>query len=116
MDPEIGRAEVVIMDAESYQKIVERLDNMNTIAGIWDIFSLAGSDTRDRISDTKMERRARVMDELTAETQRLDLYNDRCVTRCLCALPAVTSESTNASCFSGLEHDSFCAYMVDSCA
>ena len=69
-----GRAEVVVMDAESYQYIVERLDNMETIAGIRGLLSRAKSQTSESISTEEIERRTRVMDELTAETQRLGLY------------------------------------------
>ena len=70
-----GRAEVVILDADSYQNLVERLHNMETINAVRAIMARSKSDDDAPVDPTELERRTNVMDELTAEAERLGLHS-----------------------------------------
>ncbi len=71
-----GRAEVVMLDTETYENMVERLQNMEKIASIRVHMAQAGKNAppQEPITPEELDRRTRVMDELTAETERLGLY------------------------------------------
>ena len=68
-----GRAEVVIMDAESYQNLVEQVRHMQSVSAIRRIISRTQK-PGEAIAPEELARRTAVMDELTAETERLGLY------------------------------------------
>ena len=71
-----GRAEVVLLDTETYEALTERLQSMEAIT------SLRAHMAQDRknappqepITEAEKERRQAVMDELVEETERLGLY------------------------------------------
>ena len=70
-----GRAEVVVLDAESYQELVEKIEHEEEIRIIRAIIRQADRDTpQEALTSEELDRRARVMAELTAETERLGLY------------------------------------------
>jgi len=72
-----GRAEVVVIDAESYQELMDRQSSAEAIAKTRAEFRRirANSATPDeRLTEEEIERRHRVVDELMAETERLGLY------------------------------------------
>lgn len=70
-----GRAEVVLMDAESYQDMVDRLQHMEAVASLR--ADIAQSESRIPHSPEAPEadilRSKAVMQELAEETQRLGL-------------------------------------------
>ena len=68
-----GRAEVVILDAESYQKLMERMQQMESITAARRIIA-QDKQAGETLTPEEKERRMRVVDELTAETERLGLY------------------------------------------
>jgi PHD/YefM family antitoxin component YafN of YafNO toxin-antitoxin module len=71
-----GRAEVVVLDTETYERLLERIRTTETIASIR--ARLAGSDKDSRpalpLDEAEIERRQAVMRELVEETERLGLY------------------------------------------
>lgn len=71
-----GRAEVVVLDAESYQHLMDRFRNLEAIAQTRAEFRRirASSLTDTPLSAEEIERRNRIADELVAETERLGLY------------------------------------------
>ena len=79
-DPEVltvnGRAEVVVLDAESYEKLMAHVRNMETIARTRAKFARirANSPDEEPVSAAEIERRHQALDELVAETERLGLY------------------------------------------
>jgi PHD/YefM family antitoxin component YafN of YafNO toxin-antitoxin module len=70
-----GRAEVVMLDAESYEKLIKHVRNMETIARTRATFRRlrAGYPHEEPISEEELERRHQALDELVAETERLGL-------------------------------------------
>jgi len=71
-----GRAEVVVLDAESYEKLMKHIRNMETIARTRASFrrNRAVSPPDEPITEEEVARRQAVMMELVAETERLGLY------------------------------------------
>ena len=71
-----GRAEVVVLDAESYEKLMKHIRNMETIARTRATFRRikAASPPDEPITAEEIARRQAVMMELAAETERLGLY------------------------------------------
>ena len=71
-----GRPEAVIIDADSYQDIMDRLKHMESIATIRaDFARVRKSQPPDvPLSEEEKERRRAVMHELMAETEKLGLY------------------------------------------
>ncbi|MEP6754277.1 MAG: hypothetical protein ABJA67_02160 [Chthonomonadales bacterium] len=67
-----GKAELVIMDSQSYQAIVDRLDALEALRDTREIMARYQED--DPISKEEMDRRNRIVDELTAESEKLGLY------------------------------------------
>ena len=68
-----GRAEVVVLDAETYQDLMERVRHMQAVAEVRQIIS-HDKKPDDPIAPEELGRRTRVMEELVAETERLGLY------------------------------------------
>jgi PHD/YefM family antitoxin component YafN of YafNO toxin-antitoxin module len=69
-----GRAEVVLLDTESYEDLMDQLNDIHSIAAIQRIMAEDTEDQSDALTSEELGRRSRVMDELTAETERLGLY------------------------------------------
>jgi len=71
-----GRAEVVVLDAESYQILMDQFRDMEAIAHTRAQFRRieAHSTAEAPPMDEEMERRHQVVDELAAESHRLGLY------------------------------------------
>ncbi len=71
-----GRAEVVMLDAESYEKLMGHIRNMETVARARAKFTQirASSPGEEPVSADEIERRHQALDELVAETERLGLY------------------------------------------
>ena len=68
-----GRAEVVILDAESYQNLMARMQQMESITAARRLIA-QDKQTSEVLTLEEIDRRMRVVDELTAETERLGLY------------------------------------------
>jgi len=71
-----GRAEVVMLDTATYENLMERLQNAESVASLRAHMARArkSAPTRDPITEAEKARRHKVMDELVAETERLGLY------------------------------------------
>lgn len=72
-----GRAEVVLLDTESYENMVEQLNHMKAVSAARAHMAQALGDAPPQepiITDPERERRNAVLDELAAETERLGLY------------------------------------------
>ena len=73
-----GRAEVVLLDTESYETMVEQLNQQQeeeiAAARAHMAKSLQNAPPQEPITDAEMERRQAAMRELVAETERLGLY------------------------------------------
>lgn len=71
-----GQAEVVLLDTETYEALVERLQNMEAITSLRAHMAQArkNSPPQEPITEAEIERRQAVMDELVEETERLGLY------------------------------------------
>ena len=77
-----GRAEVVLLDTESYETMVEQLTHMEAVSTARTHMALARKNAPPVSSMTEAERemeikrRQAVMTELVEETERLGLYKD----------------------------------------
>ena len=70
-----GRAEVVLLDTETYEELVERVRRAEGMAAVRAAIREAKcAGPREEISEAEMKRRNALLDELTAETERLGLY------------------------------------------
>jgi hypothetical protein len=72
-----GRAEVVMLDAESYQLLMERVQMTGAIAQTRARFEQINARTADydkSLTQEEIQRRNLALDELVAETERLGLY------------------------------------------
>lgn len=72
-----GRAEVVVLDAESYQNLVDRAEIQAQIARTRERFRQIREETAATdvpLSQDEIARRNAIADELVAESQRLGLY------------------------------------------
>jgi PHD/YefM family antitoxin component YafN of YafNO toxin-antitoxin module len=73
-----GRAEVVRLDTETYESMVEQLNQQQekeiTAARTHMAKSLKNAPPQEPITDAEMESRQAAMRELVAETERLGLY------------------------------------------
>ena len=72
-----GRAEVVVLDAESYQQLVDQIRNMEAVALVRAEFrriSATSVSPEETITEEEIERRHQIVDEIMAETERLGLY------------------------------------------
>jgi len=71
-----GRAEVVMLDTESYEDMVNQLEHMKAVAAARAHMAQARRDAPPPVSPTEAERERRqaVVREIMAETDRLGLY------------------------------------------
>ena len=72
-----GRAEVVMLDAESYENLMDRFRAMEAITKTRAEFlrlKLNSTSPAAPLPNEEIERRNHVLDELVAETERLGLY------------------------------------------
>ena len=73
-----GRAEVVILDTETYESMVERLTQQQekeiAAARAHMAKALKNASPQEPITEAEVERRHAVLDELVAETERLGVY------------------------------------------
>ena len=71
-----GHAEVVMLDTESYENLMDRLQHMEAVANIR--ADIARSDREavrpETVTEAEIERSQAVVKELMAETERLGLY------------------------------------------
>ncbi len=70
-----GRAEVVLLDTESYQNLMERLQHMEAVTSLRANIAQAekGAPRHAEAAEADIERSQAVMQELAEETQRLGL-------------------------------------------
>ena len=73
-----GRAEVVMLDTETYESMVEQLNHQQekeiAAARAHMAQALKNAPPQEPISEAEMERRHAILRELVAETERLGLY------------------------------------------
>lgn len=70
-----GRAEVVLLDTETYENLVERLRTLEEISTVRAIIRKAEeAGPREKITEAETERRQAVVKDIMAETERLGLY------------------------------------------
>ena len=71
-----GQAEVVLLDTETYEALIERLQSMEAIASLRAHMAQARKNAppQEPITEAEIARRQAVMDELVEETERLGLY------------------------------------------
>jgi PHD/YefM family antitoxin component YafN of YafNO toxin-antitoxin module len=70
-----GRAEVVVLDTETYKDLVERLEHMESAATVRAIIRKANeAGSREEVTEAEIERSQEVLKELMEETERLGLY------------------------------------------
>lgn len=70
-----GRAEVVLLDTETYENLVERLRTLEEISTVRAIIRKAeDAEPREEVTEEEIERSQAVVREIMAETERLGLY------------------------------------------
>lgn len=71
-----GRAEVVLLDTESYESLIERLEHMEAVSALRAHMAKAQKNAppQEPITEAEIARRQAVMQELVEETERLGLY------------------------------------------
>ena len=71
-----GRAEVVLLDTETYENLMERLQNANEIAAIRTHMAEARKNAppQEEVSEEEIKRSHAIVNEIMAETERLGLY------------------------------------------
>ena len=71
-----GRAEVVMLDTETYENMVERLEHLEAVSALRAHMAKARKNAlpQEALTEAEIERRHKVLDELVAETERLGLY------------------------------------------
>ena len=71
-----GRAEVVVLDTETYENLMERLQSMEAVASVRAHMARTRDKTRPRepVTEAETERRQAVVSEIMDETERLGLY------------------------------------------
>ena len=70
-----GRAEVVILDTQSYEDLMERLRHTEAVSAIRAVIQSANSGpTHEQPTEAEIEESQAVVKELMAETERLGLY------------------------------------------
>ena len=70
-----GRAEVVLLDTETYENLIERLRTLEEISTVRAIIRQA-EDTgpREEVTETEIQRSEAIVREIMAETERMGLY------------------------------------------
>lgn len=70
-----GRAEVVVLDTETYERLVERLHYMEEVAAVRAIIRKANSaEPPEEVTEAEIERSQMIVREIMEETERLGLY------------------------------------------
>ena len=73
-----GRAEVVMLDTETYESMVEQLNDQRekeiAAARVYMAQARKNTPPQEPITEAERERRHAILDELVAETERLGLY------------------------------------------
>ena len=70
-----GRAEVVLLDTETYENLVERVRSAEAIAHVRAVIREAKcAGPHEEVTDAEIERSQTVVKEIMAETERLGLY------------------------------------------
>ncbi len=71
-----GRAEVVLLDTETYEDMVEQLQHMRAVAAARVHMAQARKNAppQEPLTEAERERRQAVVREIMAETERLGLY------------------------------------------
>ncbi len=71
-----GRAEVVMLDPETYEHLMERLQNVEKIAALRAHMARADKNVppREPVTEAEIKRSEAVVREIMAETERLGLY------------------------------------------
>ncbi len=71
-----GRAEVVMLDTETYENMVEQLNHMKAVTAARAHMAQARKNAppQEPLTEAEIERGQAVLDELVAETERLGLY------------------------------------------
>lgn len=71
-----GRAEIVMLDTETYENLVERVRRAEAVSSLRAHLAQARNNAppQEPVTEAEIERRQAVMAELVAETERLGLY------------------------------------------
>jgi len=71
-----GRAEVVLLDTESYESMVEQINHLKAVSAARAHMAEAWKNAppQEPVTEAERERRDAILDELAAETERLGLY------------------------------------------
>ncbi len=70
-----GRAEVVLLDTETYEALVERLRTLEEISTVRAIIRKAeDAGPREEVTEEEIERSQAIVREIMAETERMGLY------------------------------------------
>ena len=71
-----GRAKAVLLDTETYESLMEQLSHLQAVSALRAHMAQARKNAppQEPISEAERERRNALLDELTAETERLGLY------------------------------------------
>jgi len=70
-----GRAEVVVLDTETYEGLMERLEQMEAVVAVRAIIRKANeAEPREEVTEAEIERSQAVLKELMEETERFGLY------------------------------------------
>jgi len=71
-----GRAKAMLLDTETYESLMEQLSHLQAVSALRAHMAQARKNAppQEPISEAERERRNALLDELTAETERLGLY------------------------------------------
>ncbi len=71
-----GRAKAVLLDTETYESIMDQLSHLQAVSALRAHMAEAkkSAPPQEPITEAERERRNALLDELTAETERLGLY------------------------------------------
>ncbi len=71
-----GRAEVVLLDTETYESLMEQLSHLQAVSALRThmVQARKNAPSQEPVTEAEIERRNALLDELVAETERLGLY------------------------------------------
>ncbi len=71
-----GRAEVVLLDTETYENLMEQLSHLQAVSALHAHMAQARKNAppQEPVTEAEIERRQAVVKEIMAETERLELY------------------------------------------
>ncbi len=69
-----GRAEVVLLDTETFEDMRKRLEEMESLAYVRSVVREAKAGPHEEVTKAEMEHSRAIMKELMEETERLGLY------------------------------------------